>query len=122
MSASVDHEPSAIGTPQHFRWLEAIVKVILVLNLVDAVFTLIWVGSGLATEANPLLRELVHHHPVVFVLAKVGLVGLGSLLLWRLRRRPLAVVAIFIGFVTYYLLLLIHVDYLATVVGILLFG
>lgn len=117
-----DHEPRAIGSAEHFRWLESIVKVILVLNLLDAVFTLIWVFSGLATEANPFLHELVHHHPVVFVLAKLALVGLGSLLLWRLRRRPLAVVAIFVGFLAYYALLLVHVDYLATIVGILVFG
>lgn len=111
-----------IGTRQHFRWLEGIVKVTLVLNLLDALFTLAWVSAGLATEANPFLDELVHAHPVAFVAVKTSLVGLASLLFWRLRDRPLAVVAIFLCFLVYYGLLLIHVDYLALVVGILLFG
>ena len=117
--------PSAIhriGTREHFRWLEGIVKGTLVLNLLDAVFTLTWVGTGLASEANPFLHELVHAHPVAFVTAKLALVGLASLLFWRLRQRPLAVIGIFVGFLVYYALLLVHVDYLSTVVGILLSG
>ena len=110
-----------IGTPEHFRWLHGIVKVVLVLNLLDAVFTLAWVNTGLAREANPLMDELVHEHPVAFAATKLTLVGLGSLLLWRLRWRPLAVVAIFVAFLAYYGLLLAHVGFLSLVVGTLLF-
>jgi hypothetical protein len=109
-----------LGTRQHYRWLEGIVKVTLVLNLVDAVFTLAWVGLGLASEANPFLAELVTAHPILFVSTKLGLVGLGSLLLWRLRHRPLAVIAMFVAFLVYYGILLMHVDYLGYVIGILL--
>jgi hypothetical protein len=122
MSAPAHPTSNRIGTREHYRWLEGIVKVTLVLNLLDALFTLVWVFSGLATEANPFLHHLVHRHPVAFVAAKLALVGLGSLLLWRYRGRPLAVVAIFVAFLVYYALLLIHVDYLATVLGILVVG
>jgi hypothetical protein len=110
----------SVGTQEHFRWLEGIVKVTLVLNLLDALFTLAWVWAGLAREANPLLDELVHGHPIAFVAAKLGLVGLGSLLLWRLRHRPLAVIAMFVAFLAYYALLLVHVDYLSSLIGFLL--
>jgi hypothetical protein len=110
----------SVGTQEHFRWLEGIVKVTLVLNLLDALFTLAWVWAGLAREANPLLGELVHGHPIAFVAAKLGLVGLGSLLLWRLRHWPLAVVAMFVAFLAYYALLLVHVDYLGSLIGFLL--
>lgn len=122
MSAPAERPLLPIGSRQHFRWLEGIVKATLVLNLLDALFTLTWVMSGLASEANPFLHELVHRHPVSFVAAKLALVGLGSLLLWRLRSRPLAVVGIFVAFLAYYALLLVHVDYLALVIGILVFG
>ena len=111
-----------IGTSQHFRWLRGIVKGVLVLNLLDAVFTLLWVWAGLAKEANPLMRELVLHHPVAFAAIKLALVGLGSLLLWRWRDRPLAIVAIFVAFLAYYGLLLAHVGFLSLVIGALLFG
>jgi hypothetical protein len=119
MSAPAETEAPRIGTREHFRWLEGIVKGTLVLNLLDALFTLVWVVNGLANEANPLLHVVVHEHPLAFVMAKLALVSLGSLLLWRYRHRALAVVGIFVAFLTYYLLLLIHVDYLAWVLGIL---
>ena len=108
---------SAIGTKQHFSWLRGIVAAVLVLNLLDALFTLTWIFSGVAEEANPLLRELVHTSPVTFTLTKLALVGLGSALLWRYRRRPLAVVAIFVAFLTYYGILLWHLAYAGLAVG-----
>jgi hypothetical protein len=111
-----------IGTAQHFRWLHGIVCVVLVLNLVDAVFTLLWVGAGLARELNPLLAHLVRQYPVGFAVAKLGLVGLGSLLLWRLRHRPLAVVSIFCSFVVYYLVLLHHLSFLGVILRAWLAG
>ena len=100
-----------IGHPEHFRWLYGIVKVVLVLNLLDAVFTLIWVHAGLAEEANALMRDLVNNHTVRFVLAKLALVSLGSILLWYRRHHPLAVIAIFLTFFAYYLIFLYHLQF-----------
>ena len=99
-----------IGTREHFRWLSHVVRAILVLNVCDAVLTLVWVYSGQATEANPLMADLVHKHPAMFLLVKFTLVLLGSMLLWRLRKRPLAVISIFTGFLAYYFILLYHLS------------
>ena len=52
-------------------------------------FTLHWVNSGLAEEANPLLSEIAHSHPISFMSVKLGLVSLGSWLLWSHRHRSL---------------------------------
>ncbi len=71
---------------------------------------MLWISNGLAVEANPLLGDLVDRHPVAFACAKLTLVSLGTWLLWRRRREPLAVVAVFIAFLAYYLLLLIHLQ------------
>jgi hypothetical protein len=101
-----------VGSEDHFGWLDGLIRALLVLNLLDAVFTLFWVHAGLAREANPLLRELVVHHPVAFVAAKLALVTLGSLLLWWRRHRPLAAIAVFVAFLAYYGLLLMHVGFL----------
>jgi len=119
--SSNDPPESWIGTPQQFRWLLGIVKVVLTLNLLDAIFTLIWINSGLAREANPLLEQIVQEHPLGFAIAKLGLVTAGSWLLWRYRSRPLAVVGIFVAFLVYYLILLYHIGYLSFVIGALLF-
>ena len=101
----------AVGTAEHFGWLQGIVKAVLILNLLDALFTLVWVRSGLAREANPLIDPLVNEHAVGFVLVKLGLVGLGSWLLWQHRERPAAVIAIVAAFLAYYLILLYHIQY-----------
>jgi len=108
-----------LGTAEHFRWLRGVVAAVLILNGIDAVLTLLWVYAGLAEEANPLLAELVHEHPVLFAACKIALVGAGSLLLWRARHRPLAIVGIFAVFLVYYAILLLHVGYLSWIVGTL---
>jgi Domain of unknown function (DUF5658) len=106
-----------IGTAQQFRWLHGVVKALLLLNLCDVLFTLLWIYSGLAHEANPLLAEIVIGHPVAFSCSKLALVGLGSILLWRYRDRPLAVIAIFVGFLAYYFVLLWHIRFLGLLLG-----
>lgn len=109
-----------IGTQQQFRWLEGIVKAVLVMNLLDAILTLFWVRAGLAREANTLLDELVSDDALLFVAVKLSLVGMGSWLLWRRRSSPVAVVAIFVAFVAYYAILVQHVSYASGLLGLLL--
>lgn len=110
LARSVNAPPIPVGTPDQFRWLPGIVVAISILNLGDALFTLHWIGTGQATEANPVLWLLAHHHPMWFVLAKFSLVGLGSWLLLRLRERALSVIAIFTGFMAYYWVFLYHLQ------------
>lgn len=109
--------PLLVGTPQQFGWLQGVVKTVLVLNLLDAIFTLLWVGGGLAHEANPLIADLVNHHPIGFVTVKTSLVAMGSWLLWERREHPYAVVAIFGTFIAYYAVLVYHIQYASGLVG-----
>lgn len=81
---------------------------VLFLNVVDGVLTLHWISNGLAFEANPMLADLAHNHPFWFVVTKMSLVALGSVILFRNRHRASAVVAIFAAFLAYYGVLLIH--------------
>jgi formate hydrogenlyase subunit 3/multisubunit Na+/H+ antiporter MnhD subunit len=116
MSYSIHPDAPRVGTPEHFHWLHGIVKAVLVLNLLDAIFTLLWVRAGLAHEANLMIDKLVKEHALAFFAVKLGLVGMGSWLLWKRRENPTAVVAIFIAFLVYYLVLLYHIQYAATLV------
>jgi len=109
-----------LGTGEHYRWLHGIVKALLILNLLDALFTLYWVRSGHAEEANQLLADLVEHHAVLFVLVKTTLVCGGSWLLWRKRDRAFAVVSIFVVFLAYYGVLLMHLSYASRFIRALL--
>jgi len=109
-----------LGTGEHYRWLHGIVKTLLILNLLDALFTLYWVRSGHAEEANQLLAELVEQHAVLFVLVKTTLVCGGSWLLWHKRDHGFAVVSIFVVFVAYYSVLLMHLSYASSFIRALL--
>ncbi|MFQ5995079.1 MAG: DUF5658 family protein [Acidiferrobacterales bacterium] len=101
----------SVATPQQLDWLEGIVKAVIVLNLLDIVFTLTWVGAGRAEERNLLLYDLVNELPVMFALVKIALVSMGSFLLWKYRGHAFAVVGIFVIFLTYYYVLLTHVRF-----------
>lgn len=107
-----------IGTPEHFRWLEGIVRSVIVLNLLDAIFTIAWIQAELAEEGNAFMRDLAHGDALTFMLAKLTVVSLGLYLLWRRRSRPLAVVSVFAAFLVYYLVFLYHLEFST----ILLFG
>ena len=97
-----------IGEKMHFRWLFGIIATVLVLNLLDAVFTLMWYVNGAATEANPFMDALLSKGSIPFVVGKSTLVFGGSFLLWRRRQHAFSVVAIVVLFLVYYFLLLYH--------------
>lgn len=100
-------------------WLEGIIKAVIILNLLDALFTLFWVKSGIVKEKNILLSDLINNHPMIFMAVKISLVSFGSILLWRYRKRVLAVIGIFVVFVAYYLLLLYHLNYSTILISLL---
>ncbi|MCZ6918835.1 MAG: DUF5658 family protein [Gemmatimonadetes bacterium] len=100
-----------IGTAEHFRWLDGIVRSVIVLNLLDAIFTLAWIQADLAEEGNVLMRDLAHGDALTFMLAKLTVVSLGIYMLWRRRSRPLAVVSVFVAFLLYYVVLLYHLEF-----------
>ncbi len=100
--------PQTIGTPQQFVWLRRIILGVIILNALDAFLTLIWVWHGHAVEANPMMANLVHTNPLLFVIVKMALVALGSFLLWRFRKNKFAVITIFMTFLVYYYILLYH--------------
>jgi len=116
MSDSIHPHAPRVGTHEHYNWLHGIVKAVLVLNLLDAMFTLVWVRAGLAQEANLMIDQLVNEHALAFFGVKLGLVGMGSWLLWKRRENATAVVSIFIAFLVYYGILLYHLHYAATLV------
>ena len=98
---------SWVGTPRQYRWLWWMLSAVIVLNVIDAVFTIGWVESGLANEANPLMAILMGN-PILFISIKTTLVSCGVVLLWFRRHRPFAVIGIVLIFVVYYAILLHH--------------
>jgi hypothetical protein len=100
-----------VEATQGYKRIYSIVKGIIILNLLDTVFTLIWVKKGIAEEANIILKNIVNNSPVGFVFVKIVLVSFGSLLLWRYRSHPFAIIGLVFAFIIYSLVLIYHMHY-----------
>ena len=70
-------------------------------------------STGVAVEANPLMETALSGSPVLFVLAKMALVSLGILLLWRMRTHRFAAAAIVGSVVVYGAVVFYHLTGLA---------
>ena len=57
------------------------------LSSLDAFFTLMWIKTGLAVEANPLLKDLIAHGDFSFLATKIALTGLGCLFLESVKNK-----------------------------------
>jgi hypothetical protein len=60
----------------HPRHLLAIATLVMLLSVVDGLFTVYLIGSGLQ-ELNPILAPLIHGDPVAFALIKIALTAVG---------------------------------------------
>ena len=61
---------------------------ILVLSIMDAAFTLTLIQSGIAHEANPIMRWLIEHDVQMFVNLKIVITGAGILFLLVCSHAP----------------------------------
>ena len=95
-----------------FEYLEidtaALIRLVLALNVADALFTASYVMAGRAEEANPAMNQLMQLGPGMFVFGKLALVVFGLALLWRHRARGSAAAALVALFVVYYTVFLFH--------------
>jgi len=89
--------------------LKVAAATILIFNLLDALFTLLFVTLGVAVEANPLMDEALSS-PMRFMIIKLSLVSLGVLLLWRMRARRTAAVALMGSALAYSSLMVYHLS------------
>ena len=69
------------------RSIVRLVYILAVLILVDLTATLFWISHDLATEANPLMDFFLQYSPLLFVVAKLGLSGVGIYILYYFRKR-----------------------------------
>jgi len=76
------------------RGFERALSILLLLNLFDALFTLFWIEADIASEANPLMAQAFTLGPMGFIVVKLALVTLSVGLIWRLRARRGARVAL----------------------------
>ena len=73
------------------------------LNLLDALLTIIWVRSGVATESNQMMASLLEIGNAPFLIVKVAIGAVAAIVIMRWGARPIAryglavALAIYIG-------------------------
>ena len=88
---------------------------LLLCNLLDALFTLTFLQLNLVSEANPLMRWVYDRSPLSFMLLKLSCVQFGLLVLWAQRHVPIAGLAIqaaaglYVAVVAYHFRLMIQI-------------
>jgi hypothetical protein len=63
------------------------------LNVADLLLTRYAIWLGFATESNSVMRYLLNEGAWTAAVFKLGVVTIGALLLWKMRRRPTALAA-----------------------------
>lgn len=78
------------------------------LNLLDALLTIVWVRSGVATEGNQLMAALLDIGNGPFLAVKIAMGAVAAVVLLRWSRRPLARYGLAVALAVYLGLMGIH--------------
>lgn len=78
------------------------------LNLLDALLTIVWVRSGVATEGNQLMASLLDIGNGPFLGAKIAVGAVAAIVLFRWGSRPLARYGLAVALAVYIGLMGIH--------------
>ncbi|WP_164013660.1 DUF5658 family protein [Pyxidicoccus trucidator] len=89
---------------------------LLVLNLLDGLFTLLFLQLGVAEELNPLMRVAYEQSPLFFMFSKLVIVNAGLWLLCLHRRLRASRIAIRAGAVVYAIIVVYHLAFLTHLV------
>lgn len=79
-----------------------------VLNLLDALLTIVWVRSGVATEGNQLMATLLDIGNAPFLGVKIAIGVVTSIVLIRSRHHALAKYGLAVALAVYLGLMVIH--------------
>ena len=89
------------------------------LNVLDALLTVVWVRNGFATEGNHLMATLLDLGNTPFLAVKIAMGGVTAFVLWRWYDFKLAKYGLALGLVVYIGLMAIHLFTGLSAVGLL---
>lgn len=78
------------------------------LNLLDAILTIVWVRSGIATESNQLMASLLDIGNGPFLAVKIAMGAVAAIVLFRSGNRPVARYGLAIALAIYIGLMGVH--------------
>jgi hypothetical protein len=79
------------------------------LNLLDALLTIVWVRSGVATESNQLMAELLYVGNFPFLSVKIAIGAVAAIVLLRFSHKPIARWGLTVSLAIYLGLMFVHI-------------
>ena len=89
------------------------------LNLLDAILTIIWVRSGVAPEGNQLMARLLDMSDLTFLGAKIAMGTFAAIVLLRWGNRKLAKYGVAVALAVYISVMGIHLLTYLSAIGYL---
>ena len=116
MAATIEQVQDAAWDSKASFYLSPASVALLMLNLMDGLFTLLFLQLGVAEELNPLMRVAYEQSPLVFMFSKLVIVNAGLWLLCLHRRLKASRIAIRAGAVVYGIIVVYHLAFLTHLV------
>ena len=69
------------------RKIVRLAYILTIFILIDLTATLYWIANDLGHEANPIMEFFLNISPLLFVITKLGLSGVGIWILYYFRKR-----------------------------------
>lgn len=83
-------------------------KLLVILCMLDAVLTIVWISLGIAIELNPLMDKLIKTSNVAFIAIKLAISYISIYILYKYKQRKLTRYATPMLTYTYLCLLAYH--------------
>jgi len=90
------------------RIFGCILILLIFLNHIDAFATLYWVSEGYAVETNPIMNGWLEIGSEFFLFIKLSFVIVSSFFLWKVRKYKLAHILVFLIFLLYTYITIMH--------------
>jgi Domain of unknown function (DUF5658) len=116
VAATIEQAQDAAWTSRASFYVSPASVALLMLNLMDGLFTLLFLQLGVAEELNPLMRLAYEQSPLVFMFSKLIIVNAGLWLLCLHRRLTASRIAIRAGAVVYGIIVVYHLAFLTHLV------
>ena len=69
------------------RKIVRLAYILTIFILIDLTATIYWIANDLGHEANPIMNFFLNLSPILFIIAKLGLSGVGIWILYFFRKR-----------------------------------
>ncbi len=82
---------------------------IIIFCLLDAIFTILWLSTGLAIESNPFMGLLLDKSNLLFIIVKMALTYISVFILYKYRYTRKALITSRILAVLYLIIIIYHI-------------